>query len=95
MEKVDWLDRLTFREIEMINEKEKRSANSLFLMVEFPFVPFNNVEHAVVYFERNGDDYQYFQPFPNLVLTPDSELGLENLVEAKHHVLARSARVGE
>jgi phosphatidylinositol 3-kinase len=38
MTKVDWLDRLTFREIEMINEREKRSSSYLYLMVEFPVV---------------------------------------------------------
>jgi phosphatidylinositol 3-kinase len=36
--KVDWLDRLTFREIEMINEREKRNSDYLYLMVEFPLV---------------------------------------------------------
>lgn len=44
--KVDWLDRLTFREIEMINEKEKtQSANHLFLLIEFQTVMFN--DHTV------------------------------------------------
>lgn len=33
--KVDWLDRLTFREIEMINEKEKTESDYMFLLVEF------------------------------------------------------------
>lgn len=36
--KVDWLDRLTFREIEMINEKEKTESDYLYLLVEFPTV---------------------------------------------------------
>ncbi|CAG2064852.1 unnamed protein product [Timema podura] len=36
--KVDWLDRLTFREIEMINEKEKRNSEYMYLMVEFPTI---------------------------------------------------------
>ena len=35
---VDWLDRLTFAEIERINQKEKQSSNQLFLMIEFPQV---------------------------------------------------------
>jgi phosphatidylinositol 3-kinase len=35
---VDWLDRLTFAEIERINQKEKLSSNQLFLMIEFPQV---------------------------------------------------------
>lgn len=36
--KVDWLDRLTFREIEMINEKEKTESDYLYLLVEFPTI---------------------------------------------------------
>lgn len=36
--KVDWLDRLTFREIEMINETEKRKSEFLYLMIEFPTI---------------------------------------------------------
>ena len=35
---IDWLDRLTFIEIEKINQKEKLSSNQLFLMIEFPQV---------------------------------------------------------
>ncbi|PSN36071.1 Phosphatidylinositol 3-kinase catalytic subunit type 3 [Blattella germanica] len=62
MTKVDWLDRLTFREIELINEKEKRNSDYLYLMVEFPVVELEGVQ--------------------------------ENLVESKHHKLARSIRSG-
>jgi len=36
--KVDWLDRLAFREIEVINEREKRNSDYLYLMIEFPSV---------------------------------------------------------
>lgn len=36
--KVDWLDRLTFREIEMINEREKSESDYLYLLIEFPTV---------------------------------------------------------
>lgn len=38
IQKVDWLDRLTFREIELINEREKRMSDYMFLMIEFPTV---------------------------------------------------------
>lgn len=38
IQKVDWLDRLTFREIELINEKEKRMSDYMYLMIEFPTV---------------------------------------------------------
>lgn len=52
MVKVDWLDRLTFREIEMINEKQKRNSNFMYLMIEFPYINFDNTEFTVVYFEK-------------------------------------------
>lgn len=35
---VDWLDRLTFREIEVINEHEKGETDYLYLLVEFQTV---------------------------------------------------------
>ena len=38
IQKVDWLDRLTFREIELINEREKRMSDYMYLMIEFPAV---------------------------------------------------------
>lgn len=41
--KVDWSDRLAFREIEVINETEKRSSNFFHLMIEFPSIEFNSV----------------------------------------------------
>lgn len=41
--KIDWLDRLTFREIELINQNEKEETSFLFLMVEFPTVLVDNV----------------------------------------------------
>uniref|UniRef100_A0A914WFW2 Phosphatidylinositol 3-kinase catalytic subunit type 3 n=1 Tax=Plectus sambesii TaxID=2011161 RepID=A0A914WFW2_9BILA len=94
IEKVDWLDRLTFREIETINEREKRQTRSLFLMLEFPRVHADNADHAIVYYERNGDELFKHKLYPNLVTCPDPEIGLDNLVEAKHHVLTRSARSG-
>lgn len=36
--KVDWLDRLTFREIEVINEREKTESENMYLLIEFPTV---------------------------------------------------------
>ena len=52
MVKVDWLDRLTFREIEMVNEQQKRDSNFMYLMIEFPFIHFEDVEYTVVFFEK-------------------------------------------
>lgn len=47
--KVDWLDRLTFREIEMINEKEKTESDYLYLLVEFPMVISEQSDQTVCY----------------------------------------------
>ena len=52
MVKVDWLDRLTFREIEMVNEQQKRDSNFMYLMIEFPFIHYEDIEYTVVYFEK-------------------------------------------
>ncbi|CRL02454.1 CLUMA_CG015121, isoform A [Clunio marinus] len=92
--KVDWLDRLTFREIELINEREKRESDYLYLMIEFPTVTFNENNYSIVYFEPTGDRRFTFVSKPKLVTVPDTEILQENLVERKHHRLARSARSG-
>ena len=47
MPQSDWLDRLTFREIELINEREKRTSNYMYLMVEFPRLEYHGVEVIV------------------------------------------------
>ncbi|XP_055931311.1 phosphatidylinositol 3-kinase catalytic subunit type 3-like [Argiope bruennichi] len=94
MIKMDWLDRLTFREIEMINEKEKRSSNFLYLMIEFPRIVIGNQECTLVYFEEDGDALCYNNNSCEIVLVPDPEISGQNLVEAKHHRLARSLRNG-
>lgn len=94
MVKVDWLDRLTFREIEMINEKQKRDSNFMYLMIEFPNIHFDNTEFTVVYFEKNGDKSYQFRTYAEIVNVPDHEIMLENVVESKHHKLVRSLRRG-
>ncbi|KAK8752497.1 hypothetical protein OTU49_005873 [Cherax quadricarinatus] len=94
MMKVDWLDRLTFREIELINEQEKRSSNSMYLIVEFPRVEHEGVIYSIVWWERGGDIEYEHRTFGNMVRIPDPEIELENLQEAKHHRLARSLRSG-
>ncbi|PNF20743.1 Phosphatidylinositol 3-kinase catalytic subunit type 3 [Cryptotermes secundus] len=84
--KVDWLDRLTFREIELINEREKRNSDYLYLMIEFPLVELEGVP--------DGDEVYQFRAQADLVRVPDHEILQENLVESKHHKLARSLRSG-
>lgn len=92
--KVDWLDRLTFREIEMINEKEKRSSDYMYLMIEFPTVQIDGINHAVVYYEEDGDEIYQFRAQAEIVTVPDYEILQENLVESKQHRLSRSLRWG-
>ncbi|XP_011493159.2 phosphatidylinositol 3-kinase catalytic subunit type 3 [Aedes aegypti] len=94
IEKVDWLDRLTFREVELINEKEKRDSQFLYLMVEFPQLTIGDKTCSVVYYEPDGDSKFLFVSKPKLVTVPDTETLQENLVERKHHRLSRSARSG-
>ncbi|XP_055390617.1 phosphatidylinositol 3-kinase catalytic subunit type 3 [Condylostylus longicornis] len=94
IQKVDWLDRLTFREIEMINEREKRMSDYLYLMIEFPVIYVDDKIYSVVYFEPDGDTTYKFVAKPKMVTVPDPEILQENLVERKHHRLARSARSG-
>lgn len=72
--KVDWLDRLTFRELELINEKEKRSSNYLYLMVEFPSITVDNIPNYIVYFEQDGDDVYQFRVQADIVTVPDQEI---------------------
>ncbi|XP_022781859.1 phosphatidylinositol 3-kinase catalytic subunit type 3-like [Stylophora pistillata] len=94
MLKVDWLDRLTFREIEMVNEREKRNSNFMFLMIKFPRVHFDGLEYSVVHFEKDADDVDHVCTHPEIVRVPDPEILLDNLVELKHHKLVRSIRSG-
>lgn len=58
----------------MINEKEKRSSDYLYLMIEFPSVYINGVQHSVVYFEQNGDEVYQFRAQADIVTVPDPEI---------------------
>lgn len=88
--KVDWLDRLVFREIEVINKKEKKEMDFMYLNVQFPRFVYQDTEYAVIYFEDDGDDVLQIRTNPQLVVVPDHELRESNLVEEKHRKLARS-----
>uniref|UniRef100_A0A1B6DM67 Phosphatidylinositol 3-kinase catalytic subunit type 3 n=1 Tax=Clastoptera arizonana TaxID=38151 RepID=A0A1B6DM67_9HEMI len=94
MPEIDWLDRLTFREIELVNEQEKRSSDYAYLMVEFPEVSLDGVSHSVVFYEKDGDELYQFRAHADIVVLPDPEILQENLVETKHHKLVRSLRSG-
>lgn len=58
----------------MINEKEKKSAEYLYLMIEFPTIILDHVPHYVVYFESNGEDIVSFRSQTDLVTVPDQEI---------------------
>ncbi|KAK7481349.1 hypothetical protein BaRGS_00027429, partial [Batillaria attramentaria] len=94
MLKVDWLDRLTFREVEVVNEHQKRDSNFMYLMIEFPQVVYDSADYTVVYFEKDGDRGYEFRTVAEIVTIPDPEMLLENLMESKHHKMARSLRTG-
>ena len=36
----------------MVNEQQKRDSNFMYLMIEFPFIHFEDVEYTVVFFEK-------------------------------------------
>uniref|UniRef100_F6ZM84 Phosphatidylinositol 3-kinase catalytic subunit type 3 n=1 Tax=Xenopus tropicalis TaxID=8364 RepID=F6ZM84_XENTR len=76
MVKVDWLDRLTFREIEMINESEKRSSNFMYLMVEFPCVKSDEKEYGIVYYEKDGDESTPISSSSEIVRVPDPQMSM-------------------
>lgn len=94
MVKIDWLDRLTFSKIENIKEKEKKASTYLYLMIEFPQIILDGNVHSVIYYERDGDEVYQFRAHADILTMPDPEILQENLVEKKHHKLARSLRSG-
>lgn len=96
MMKVDWMDRLTFREVEMINERQKRCSEQVYLMVEFPCMHFNNCPTNVtlLYYEKDADNVTYNPRKGTITTLYDPDLEEENLVEDKHYRLARSVRAG-
>ncbi|XP_005106443.1 phosphatidylinositol 3-kinase catalytic subunit type 3 [Aplysia californica] len=94
MTKVDWLDRLTFREIELVNEQQKRDSEFMYLMVEFPRIHYEGIPYTLVYFEKDGDRAYEFRTQKDIVTINDPEMLMENIVESKHHRLARSLRSG-
>lgn len=93
--KNDWLDKLTFREIEKISQEEKTRSKQMYLTVEFPKIIIENVQYDVVFFEKNAEERCKLDVLKEYgVLIYDDELVSDNLVEIKHHQLSRSARSG-
>lgn len=93
--KNDWLDKLTFREIEKISQEEKTRSKQMYLTIEFPKIVIENVEYNVIFFEKNAEESCKLDILKEYgVLIYDDELVSDNLVEIKHHQLSRSARSG-
>jgi phosphatidylinositol 3-kinase len=92
---VDWLDRLSFAEVERISQREKQSSNLQFLMVEFQQFVRHGVPSSVVYFEENGHVSNRMGFKSDIIRCPDFDIEQDNIVEAKHHRLARSQRAGQ
>ncbi|XP_039283155.1 phosphatidylinositol 3-kinase catalytic subunit type 3-like [Nilaparvata lugens] len=91
--KIDWLDKLTFREVEILYEMEKRKSNNWYLMIEFPQIMLNDISYSIVYYEKDGDDIYLYRTETNRLMK-DPENPDDNLVEDKSHKLARSIRTG-
>ena len=91
IEKVDWLDRLTFREVEHVNERSKQLCSAYHLTLEFPPVVCKESILSVVHHEVE-------EPISvsgnNLCQIHDPEVLLESLIEQKQHKLSRPLRYG-
>lgn len=92
--KIDWLDKLTFLEMEKMTQRMKAASKNMFLSVEFPKALIeNSLDVPIVYYETVIEDQKASKaPKNDLCLINDPELGLENIIEGKHHRLSRSAR---
>uniref|UniRef100_T1KKC8 Phosphatidylinositol 3-kinase catalytic subunit type 3 n=1 Tax=Tetranychus urticae TaxID=32264 RepID=T1KKC8_TETUR len=91
--KIDWLDKITFVNIENTTKREKDS-HLMYLSIEFPSIQIDNTNHTVVYFETGAEDSCLLSFESDIIVVPDPELLLDNLVEDKHHKLYRSDRTG-
>ncbi|KAH9773220.1 phosphatidylinositol 3-kinase VPS34 [Citrus sinensis] len=93
IQRVDWLDRLTFKALEKIKEQENfRNGNSYLYLV----VDFGRLEHRVV-FQDSGANFLLPAPITStneLVIVWDPEVGKINPSEHKQLKLARSLTRG-
>ena len=95
MARVDWLDRLVFREIEQINHKEKSTGDFLHLMVETQSFYHRNEktkelqQYSCIYMEKGADKeirVMTNHQIRKIADFPDQE----NLVEEAQLRMARS-----
>ena len=94
LKNVDWLDKLTFPAIERIKKEEKEASHQVFVSIEFPRFMMNGTEYTVVYYEKEAEEACQLSFDSDLIVVPDPEMFLENLVETKHHLLSRNIRTG-
>lgn len=94
LKNVDWLDKLTFPAIERIKKDEKEASNQIFVSIEFPRFMMNGTEYSLVYYEKEAEEACQLSFDSDLIVVPDPEMFLENLVETKHHSLSRNIRTG-
>lgn len=98
IQKIEWLDKLTFPEMERIREKDKKDSTDMFLSIEFPKLQTHDGnDYVVVYFEREADEscqMSFGSSENDLMVIPDPEMSLLNLIEDKHHTISRSGRSG-
>ncbi|KAL2329320.1 hypothetical protein Fmac_022747 [Flemingia macrophylla] len=93
IQRVDWLDRLTFKTMERIKEREslKNGSSHLYLVVDFC-----SFEHRVV-FQESGANFLLPSPIAStndIVIVWDPEVGKINPSEHKQLKLARSLTRG-
>lgn len=92
--KIDWLDKLTFLEMEKMTQKMKAGSKNMFLSVEFPKALIENtIDVPIMYNEITLEDQRFLQQsHQRAIMVDDPELCLENIIEDKHHRLSRSVR---
>ena len=94
--RIDWLDKLTFLEMEKITQRMKADSKNMFLSVEFPKALIENtIDIPIMYHEINLESQRNMQSHlaaRSSFMINDPELGQENIIETKHHRLSRCAR---
>ena len=78
----------------MINEKEKRESNSMYLTVEFTNFHYNDIQYTVVFFELDGEKLDKTVVSTDFGVVQEPDWKLENLIENKYHKLSHSVLIG-
>ena len=59
MIKQEWLDRLTFKEIQNATKKEKESSKLFYMSIEFAQIKCEDVKYVVLYYEEVSKEKKY------------------------------------